>query len=465
MHDTVRSSQTSVYTQANGKNLPIEDILDILRLILRVEPLDVLLQKIVDTIADAFGMKRVSLGVLDEKTGLFCPRALHGFPPEKAVAIKKHAYSLERMKNDLRPEFRIGHSAYYVRAEDQAVSYDDDTDYIVNEELVDNVRISPSDWHERDYIDFVMTDRLGNWIGWIEIDEPSERKVPSKDTVDKIQVLADLAAIAVENSKTYEEAVNAMKDSQEYLDLIVHDIGNMVSPLQYYLRSAEEPSASEERRYQSIRNAAELGCAIKSLVDNVRKFSEVRATGGLPQQRLDLREVIQGCIPDLKRSYPEKNISVNLECQDLESQIMADELIHDLFMNLLSNAVKYTPGEDAAVDVKIIEGYSAITVRVEDRGRGIPDSRKDRIFTRFSRRPEGMEGKSLGLSIVALLVERYNGLIAVKDRVPGDCTKGACFEVSFPKISSADDPRVFDRGSPMATRRLGAESEPGIRKA
>jgi signal transduction histidine kinase len=40
------------------------------------------------------------------------------------------------------------------------------------------------------------------------------------------------------------------------------------------------------------------------------------------------------------------------------------------------------------------------------------------------------------LSIVRLLVDRYNGLVVVKDRVPGDHTKGACFEVALPKDSN-----------------------------
>ena len=124
MREAVQTSEASEARLTNGKSLPVEDVLDILRLILRVEPLDVLLQKVVDTISDAFGIKLVSLGVIDEKTGMLGPRALHGYPPEKEVVIKRHAYSLERMKNDLSPEFKIGRGCYYVRAEDQVIVND-----------------------------------------------------------------------------------------------------------------------------------------------------------------------------------------------------------------------------------------------------------------------------------------------------------------------------------------------------
>ncbi len=439
MRETARVSETSTQASEGIRILPVEDVLDILRLILRVEPLDVLLQKTVDTISDAFGITRVSLGVLDEKTNLFCPRALHGFPPESAVVIKRHGYTLERMKTDLKPELRIGRGSYYIRTEDQDVSYDDEMDYIVNAELVDVPRASPSDWHEMDYIDFVMTDRLGNWIGWIEIDEPSDRKVPSKDVVDRIQILADLAAIAIENSKTYEDAVNAMNDSQGYLDLIVHDIGNMVNPMLYYMNTLTSKELSEEKRLGFAKNVVAVGESIKNLVDNVRKFSEVRTSEDLPQEKFNLKEVVMDCVPDLKRSHPTKNIVVKIDCQEPLSPVMADGLIHDLFMNIMGNSAKYSHGPTAEMDIKIIEGHSAVIVRIADHGRGIPDSKKDQIFSRFAKRPEGITGTGLGLSIVSLLVERYNGLISVEDRVPGDFSQGACFQVSLPKVMNESD--------------------------
>ena len=439
MRETTRVSETSRQMSEGIRILPVEDVLDILRLILRVEPLDVLLQKTVDTISDAFGIARVSLGVLDEKTNLFCPRALHGFPPESAVMIKRHGYTLERMKTDLRSELRIGRGSYYVRAEDQNTAYDDEMDYIVNAELVDVPRSSPSDWHEMDYIDFVMTDRLGNWIGWIEIDEPSDRRVPSKDVVDRIQILADLAAIAIENSKTYEDTVNAMNDSQGYLDLIVHDISNMVNPMLYYMNMLASNELPEDKRLGYTKNVVAVGESIKNLVDNVRKFSEVKTSEILPQEKYHLKEVVQGCVPDLRRSFPTKNILVKIDCQEPSSQVVADGLIHDLFINIMGNAAKYSHGPTAEMDIRIIEGHSAVTVMIADHGRGIPDSKKNQIFSRFAKRPDGVNGTGLGLSIVSLLVERYNGLISVEDRIPGDFSQGACFRVSFPKVANAPD--------------------------
>jgi signal transduction histidine kinase len=417
--------------------LPVDDILDILRLILRVEPLDMLMQKTVDTISESFGMERVSLGLIDDMTGQFRPRAMHGFPPEKVVAIKSHAYSLERMKNDLRQELRIGRNCYFVRAEDQRIQYSDEPDYIVNSELADMPRMSPTDWHELDYIDFVMTDRLGNWIGWIEIDEPSNRKVPSRATLDRIQVLSDLAAIAFENSKTYENAVDAMNDSKAYLDLIVHDIGNMVTPLLFYLNSLNAAKDLDGGTRDYASNAKTCATAMKDLVENVRKLSELKDSEPWPKAIFDLNKVLPQCAEAIKTEFPTKKVVVSHDFPSASCMVVADDLIHDLFKNLLSNAVKYTPGSNVQIRLGLRESQSAYTVVVEDHGRGIPDSRKDQIFRRFAKRPEGFDGTGLGMSIVALLSERYQGLVAVKDRVPGDFTRGTCFEVSLPKAGTS----------------------------
>ncbi|MGQ9587731.1 MAG: sensor histidine kinase [Thermoplasmata archaeon] len=409
-------------------------MLDILWLISKVEPLEELMQKVVDTIAEAFNMKRVILGALDEKTGMFYPKALHGYTADQALAIKRNGYTLERMKGDLAERFRIGRRCYYIRAEDQYVWHDDDDVYILNPEKVDVPRESPSDWHELDYIDFVMTDRLGNWIGWLEINEPGDGKVPSKGVLDRIQILSDLTGIAIENAKMYEEVVSAMKDAQGYLDLIVHDIGNMIDPLVYYANSLALAIGLDERGVADARNVISSAKSIRTPVDNVRKLSELKNSEPIALETVDIKGVLHDCISALKRDFPSRDIAVSFECPDVVSPVLADDLIKDLFMNLLSNAVKYTRRKQVEVDLRVTEGHSAYTIRIEDRGQGIPDGKKEQIFERFSPRPEGFAGTGLGLSVVNLLVKRYNGLISVRDRVPGDWTQGTCFEVSLPKL-------------------------------
>jgi len=304
---------------------------------------------------------------------------------------------------------------------------------------VDTPRESESDWHELDYMDFIMTDRLGNWVGWIEVDDPPDKKVPSRECVDGMQMMADLCAVAFENAKAYDVAIGAVADSQAYLEFIVHDIGGKISPLSYFLSSLTSKETSEERRIINAENAMATISSMKSLVENVQKYSEIRASMALPRHRYDLKDVLALCSRSVKRKHPDRNLDINIKSGEGPCYTVADELIFDVFVNLLDHSVHSSTDADAKIEIQIDEEYSAITVRIEDYGKGIPDGKKDQVFKRLAWRPDGEEEADLGLSIVALLVERYNGLVSAKDRVQGDHTHGARFEVSLPKALSSSD--------------------------
>ena len=71
-------------------------------------------------------------------------------------------------------------------------------------------------------------------------------------------------------------------------------------------------------------------------------------------------------------------------------------------------------------------------MQVIDRGCGIPDVEKEKIFRRFKRLKRSKEGTGLGLSIAREIVDKYNGIIWVEDRVPGKYDEGTIFNVLFP---------------------------------
>jgi len=425
-------------------NIPVSDLLDILRLISRVEPIDLLLERTATTITSSFGVKSLVMCVLDEQSGLFIPRCVKGFPENNSAAIRKHTYSMDRKKRDFLDEHRIDQRTYFVRADIEGLRCNEDMDYLIDTSMLSAPRESPDVWHPLDFIVFLMVDRLGNWIGWIEVDYTNNGRVLPRTAIHRIQLLADLVGIAIENSRMYEDAISAMTESQGYLDLIVHDIGNMVNPLIYYLDKMEKSGTLDPSNRDSLAKALAVSKTAKGLVDNVRKMSEAKSTQYSEKDRYDLRDVLVKCISALKREFPSRDIVVSFDCPEGECAVGADELVHDLFMNLLNNAVKYNPKPTAEVEVSIQNGAGVWTVTIADHGIGIPDDRKGAVFSRFAKRPEGVSGTGMGLSIVNLLVDRYSGVIGVTDRIPGDHSEGACFELAFPKLNGQEVARQMN---------------------
>ncbi len=104
--------------------------------------------------------------------------------------------------------------------------------------------------------------------------------------------------------------------------------------------------------------------------------------------------------------------------------------------NLLSNAAKFSPRKEQ-VRVSLFRAAGAVRIEVADRGGGIPESFRGRIFEKFAQADSsdtrGVGGTGLGLSIAKAIVEKHGGLIGF-DSAPGT---GTTFHVLLPEIAPA----------------------------
>jgi len=124
---------------------------------------------------------------------------------------------------------------------------------------------------------------------------------------------------------------------------------------------------------------------------------------------------------------------VRSELGELETaQVSVDEQrLQQVLANFLSNAAKFSPsGEVVTLSSKRLGDH--IRVSVTDRGPGIPQTFRERIFQKFSQadssdtRQKG--GTGLGLAISKELIERMHGRIGFD----AERTQGACFWFELP---------------------------------
>ena len=104
-----------------------------------------------------------------------------------------------------------------------------------------------------------------------------------------------------------------------------------------------------------------------------------------------------------------------------------ERLLRRALRNLLENARRYG-GADVAIGLSR-EGATAL-VRVCDRGPGVPEALRERIFEPFYRLPGHAEkagGVGLGLSLVKQIAERHGGSVRCESRAGG----GSCFVISL----------------------------------
>jgi signal transduction histidine kinase len=105
-----------------------------------------------------------------------------------------------------------------------------------------------------------------------------------------------------------------------------------------------------------------------------------------------------------------------------------ERLLRRALRNLLENARRYGGGD---VEVKVETRAGRAEIHVCDRGPGVPEPMRERIFEPFFRLPGHAElagGVGLGLSLVKQIAERHRGSVRCEERSGG----GSCFVLALP---------------------------------
>ncbi|MEY4976157.1 MAG: Sensor protein RstB [Pseudomonadota bacterium] len=208
-----------------------------------------------------------------------------------------------------------------------------------------------------------------------------------------------------------------------------HELRSPLARIRMGLELLESPAGDAALRQRSrdeiLRNMAELD----QLIDEI-----------LLASRLDAQEA------DIGQVEPVDLIGLCAEeCARVDALLTLPEpppqievpgvarLLRRLVRNLLENARRY--GQAAAPDAIVlalrVDG-THVTLTVCDRGPGVPEAWRERIFEPFLRLPGASEssgGVGLGLALVRSIAQRHGGSVRCTDREGG----GACFEVRLPK--------------------------------
>ena len=427
------STREHLLDDSQRKIQQMTKVLEVTTSVMYMDDLETVLQHVSDAVVESFGFRRATIALLDHDTGMFTLVALTGFPQ---WVQKGTTFEGDMVHEGLRPENRVGETAHYLPYERQ--QFDMDRFYfLAHPELAARPRETPDSWHERDMLMFALKDRNDQLIGYMLVDEPNDLKVPRREHLDVLEVLAGIASIASVNYRLFERQVDAVNEIALLNDLMTHDINNFNQGIMGYLelllqdpRLQENQKKYAERALVQVRNNARL-------IDNMRTLAKVRTMDEREFVPEDLGAAVADAVAAVSKAFTDRKLSIASTIRPGKHYVRANSFLRDLFVNVLSNAAKFDQSKLVKVEVSVDDGDVGEgeywLVSVSDRGRGIPDDRKTTVFERFATGATGVKGFGLGLSIVRTIVDRFDGKIWVEDRVKGDFSKGAVFKLLLPK--------------------------------
>ncbi|WP_406109095.1 sensor histidine kinase KdpD [Streptomyces sp. NBC_01003] len=205
------------------------------------------------------------------------------------------------------------------------------------------------------------------------------------------------------------------------LAAVSHDLRTPLAGIKAAVSSlrSDDVAWSEEDHAELLEGIEEGADRLDHLVGNLLDMSRLQTGTVTPLIReIDLDEVV----PMALGGVPEG--SVELEIPETLPMVTVDPgLLERSVANLVENAVKYSPsGERVLVSASAIA--DRVEVRVVDRGPGVPDEAKDRIFEPFQRYGDapGGAGVGLGLAVARGFAEAMGGTLSAEDTPGGGLT-------------------------------------------
>jgi PAS domain S-box-containing protein len=273
----------------------------------------------------------------------------------------------------------------------------------------------------------------GRLLGVLHVGTRARRAFTEED-VRLLELVAERVGLAIDRGRLYEAerqahaeaeaslrakaAVERLKD--DLTNMVVHDLKNPVNGIlmtvQLALRKGQDlPEQHRIRLSQIEQTSGEMLRLIQNLLE-ISKMEE----GKMPIAREPV--VLAEVVEEVTREYgpvaeqTRRRLAAAVPT-DLPFVLGDRALLKRILINLVVNALRHSGSNEVRVEAAVEPGAPAVTIKVIDRGRGIPEEDRTRIFEKFAvvrrslRDPGGDTG--LGLPFCKLAVERMGGRIAL----------------------------------------------------
>lgn len=298
------------------------------------------------------------------------------------------------------------------------------------------------------YLPLVGPDTTVGVIAWCPHKDDDLLRLERRQLLD---AFATQIALALERDRLAHEAQRVLAEAEaerlrsSLLSAVSHDLRTPLAAIAGSASTLVESNLDDATRRELARTIYEETDRLSRLVENLLHLTRIESGAmNVDKQWQPLDEVVGSALHRMESAMAHHDVRVDLSA-DLPLVPLDGLLIEQVLVNLLDNAAKYTPAS-TAIDITARSIPQAVEVTVADRGPGLNETERQRVFEKFYRssgvRSDRGRGAGLGLAICRAIVTAHGGRIWADAHEGG----GTCFRFTLP-IEAA--PPVIDQTAPQ----------------
>ena len=220
------------------------------------------------------------------------------------------------------------------------------------------------------------------------------------------------------------------KEQQHFMMALTHELKTPIAVATLNLETLQKRKLEEPQQQKLIQNTLQEANRLNSLCNNMLLSSQIDASNySLTNEDVNLSELLETSIAEYKNRFSSHQFIKNINENNF---IIGDRMLLQIAVNnLMDNAIKYSPKESEIL-INLFVRNNQTTLQVIDKGKGISQLDKQKIFDKFYRvgnaATKGAKGTGLGLYLTKNIIGKHKGNISVTDNLPN----GSNFEIILP---------------------------------
>lgn len=240
----------------------------------------------------------------------------------------------------------------------------------------------------------------------VEFSRGDFKKRVNCTTNDELKSLA-------ENINNMAESIENLEQSRSaFISDVSHELRTPMTSVTGFVEGMLDGTIPPQKHKEYLEIVYAECRRLSRLVDDLLKLSRFENDKIQINKRIfNINELIRICILRFEQEINAKNIDVNLDFENENTDAYADsDAITQVVTNIVHNAVKFTP-EKGSITIKTYEKSGKILVEVTNSGEGISKEKLKYIWDRFYKtdtsRGFNPDGVGLGLYIVKSIINQH----------------------------------------------------------